>query len=245
MPPEPTPWYDERPAVLNFVAPAGMVSLGDGDYYDNVNESFQINIDASSRNDVSACLVAATVSGSVVSYDLSNASIANGVIGDTPLTNYVGGGTLANRAFIDFSMEGSSVLANITIPDGLLYGILGIYANNGGFARIALGTDDRSIIAQLLDIPLPLCARGDGDTDLQITVNGESPNKWAGWQSALPAGAVAKIKGFNLPRQITSYSGATPTTINAEGGDYGIEFTIPQDSDSVAIFDETFWLYIR
>lgn len=222
-----------------------MVSIGDGDYYDDVNQSIYITIDASSLSDVSACLVAATVSDGVVSYDLSNAGIANGVDGESPSTNYVGGGSLASRSFVDFSMQDNSVLAHITIPRGLYYGVVGLYVKNLGFARIVLGTGDMSIISQILDIPLPLCARGDGDTDLQITVNGESPDKWAGWQSALPAGAVAKVKGFNLPRTLTSYSGATPTTINAEGGDYGIEFTIPQNSDSVAIFDETFWLYIR
>lgn len=90
---------------------------------------------------------------------------------------------------------------------------------------------------------MPLYARGDSDTNLPITIQG-SP-AWAGWQSALPAGGVVRMTGFNLPRSLTSYTGATPTTINAQGGDYGIEFTIPQDSDSVAIFDETFWLYIR
>ena len=94
-------------------------------------------------------------------------------------------------------------------------------------------------------ISAPICAAGDSGQALPFTLNGVSPDKWAGWQSALPAGGVVRMTGFNLPRTITSYSGATPTTINAEGGEYGIEFTIPQDSDSVAIFDETFWLYIR
>lgn len=92
---------------------------------------------------------------------------------------------------------------------------------------------------------LPLWARGDGDSNLLISINGQSPDQWAGWQSAPPAGGVVRMTGFNLPRTLTSWDVTTPTTINAEGGDYGIEFTIPQDSDSVAIFDETFWLYIR
>lgn len=116
-----------------------------------------------------------------------------------------------------------------------------VVVDNKFVARIAI--HKTSSVQDIMYLPVPLYARGSGDTNLPMTLQG-SPT-WAGWRSALPAGDVVRMTGFNLPRQLTSYSGETPHTINAERGNYGIEFTIPQDSDSVAIFDETFWLYIR
>lgn len=121
-------------------------------------------------------------------------------------------------------------------------GVCAVIADGLLVARIAISLSED--FSTLFALPLPICAVGDGVTALPMTINGDSPNKWAGWQSALPAGGVVRMTGFNLPRTLTSHSGATQSTINAEGGDYGIEFTIPQDSDKVDIFDETFWLYI-
>lgn len=136
---------------------------------------------------------------------------------------------------------------NIVLSIGALLNADDIYniavMVDGEFAGLIWGTSDGNMPSSVNPI-FPIYARGDAD-NLLPSINGSSPNQWAGWQSALPAGGVVRMTGFNLPRTLTSYSGADQTTINAEGGDYGIEFTIPQNSDSVAIFDETFWLYIR
>lgn len=123
-------------------------------------------------------------------------------------------------------------------------GCAAIVVNGYLMARIAL-YDNATPTEDCLALPLPISAIGDGDQNLPVAVHDAYPDEWAGWQSALPAGGVVRLTGFNMPRTLTSYSGATPTTVNAEGGDYGIEFTIPQNSDNLAIFDDEFWLYIR
>lgn len=200
--------------------------------------SFECDLD-----DVSCCIVLVGYKNGEIDVLLDNAEVHNG-------HDVVAGGILSTNNFVTLgvSVYGAEIITNrypgrISDYSGLGL-VMSVMVKNQGIVRFvssSFGNED-----SILDlVPNPCWAIGDGDTVLPMTINGESPNKWAGWQSALPAGGVVRMTGFNLPRQLTSYSGATPTTINAEGGDYGIEFTIPQDSDSVAIFDETFWLYIR
>lgn len=126
------------------------------------------------------------------------------------------------------------------ISEGVL---LTIIADDGLVARVWL-TDYFDNVKDLA-IPVPCYAFGADDNILMLSIQGTSPDQWAGWSSVIAAGSTAKIVGFNLPRTVTSSDGEEVTDIRADGGDYGIEFAIPQDSESVAIYDKTFWLYIR
>lgn len=122
-------------------------------------------------------------------------------------------------------------------------GCVAIVVNGVFFARCAL-YDNLTTVDDCCDLPLPITAVGDSGV-IRITIGNHMGSLWAGWQSNIPAGSVAKIIGFNLPRAITSSDGDDSTMISADGGNYGIEFAIPNDSVEVAIFDEIFWLYLR
>ena len=225
--------YDGSVAVtLSTSSPpiADVEVLGDGDYAVDFgtleavgdNESLVFDIDNIQQNDSVTIVFSSSDGlshGAVRVIDGSSSSI----VGDSE------------------AITGSSSVWRVPATKR---GCAAIVVNGYVFARIAL-YDDSTAVETCLGLALPISARGNGVSELPITINGNVGSLWAGWQSALPAGGVVRVTGFNLPRTLTSYSGATPTTINAEGGDYGIEFTIPQGSDSVAVFDETFWLYIR
>lgn len=236
MPPEPTPsWYDNPPALEDIgVAITGATSVGDGVWtMEDILGSAEFSIPAS-VSALKLTVIPCFNAGGVYTSDVSRA-----VIADRDTQSFVGNSVATG----EFLRDGRVILyignmlqegecAVVVITAGASYCGLLWYIADGQ-------VPEQSIISA------PICAAGDGGQALPFTLNGTSPNKWAGWQSALPAGGVVRLTGFNMPRTLTSYSGETPTTIIAEGGDYGIEFTIPQDSDSVAIFDETFWLYIR
>lgn len=207
---------------------ADIEEIGDGDYSLNVGELFEsdflqiglANIQQNDNVDIVFSSIEGLSHGAVRTIDGSGAS---NIIGDSE------------------AITGSGMWWKVPASK---IGCVAVVVNGEFFARVAL-YDNSTPIETCLALALPISARGDGSTELPITINGSVGSLWAGWQSALPAGGVVRMTGFNMPRTLTSYSGAAPTTINAEGGEYGIEFTIPQDSDSVAIFDETFWLYIR
>lgn len=171
--------------------------------------------------------------GDVFTSDVSRAAIA-----DRDAATVIGNSSLQ----ADFLRSGVVVMPLSNILQEGECAVVVITAG-ASYCGLLWFTADGQVPEQSI-ISAPICAAGDGGQALPFTLNG-TPLYWAGWQSALPTGGVVRMTGFNLPRTITSYSGETPTTINAEGGVYGIEFAIPRDSDSVAIFDETFWLYIR
>lgn len=232
-----------RPSAISPQFELGtVVDLGNGDYSWDWSESVSAIFDCT-LEDISCCLVAVGYKNDEITVLTDNAEIHNG-------TDAVGGFLFSSASFVTFGISVSGVEMTTgrypgAHPDYPQLGfVISVMVKNQGVVRFVSSSFGH--IDEILDlVPNPCWAIGDGDTVLPMTINGESPNKWAGWQSALPTGGVVRITGFNMPRTLTSYSGATPTTINAEGGQYGIEFAIPQDCDSVAIFDETFWLYIR
>lgn len=109
------------------------------------------------------------------------------------------------------------------------------------YARIALHTSSFSV-DDCFALPLPLFAYREEEAAQPISVE----NNVAGWEIYSPY-QPTRIVGFNLPTSLkyTADGESAWHDYTADGGDYGIEFTTPEGATRIAIFDETFWLYLR
>lgn len=123
-------------------------------------------------------------------------------------------------------------------------GCVAIVVNGTLFARIAL-YDNNAPTESCLALPLPLFAYREGEAVQPISIEPISTQEIvAGWEIYSPY-QPTRIVGFNLPTSLKYTDGILETDFTAAGGDYGIEFTTPNEATKITIFDESFWLYLH
>lgn len=118
-------------------------------------------------------------------------------------------------------------------------GVCVIIVDGKVYARVALHTSSFTV-EDCFAMKMPLYAYREGESVQPITIVGHV----AGWSIYSP-NAPTRVVGYNLPTSLRYNSSVTPGEfdLTAEGGDYGIEFTTPNDAARVIVFDAGFWLF--
>lgn len=239
MPPTPTPsWYNERPALydgsvsVTFESStppsANVEEIGDGDYSLNVGELFesdflQISLANIQPND-NVAIVFSSIEG------LSHGAVRS--ISGSGASNLVGDSE---------AITGSGMYWDVPVSK---IGCVAVVVNGEFFARVAL-YNSITTVEDCLALPLPLFAYREGEAVQPISIEPISPQEIvAGWEIYSPY-QPTRIVGFNLPTSLKYTVGILETGFTAAGGDYGIEFTTPQEATKITIFDESFWLYLH
>lgn len=116
-------------------------------------------------------------------------------------------------------------------------GVCAIIVEGKLYARIALHVSSFSV-ADCFALPLPLYAYREGEQVQPLSI----VNNFAGWAIYSPSPAT-RIVGFNLPTALRYHEDSSDTEpLNANGGDFGIEFTTPETATSIVIFNGSYWL---
>lgn len=119
-------------------------------------------------------------------------------------------------------------------------GVCAVIVDGKVYARIALHNSSFSV-EDCFALPLPLFAYRAGESLQPITI----VNDVAGWSIYSPS-APTRIVGYNLPTILQYSTSDTPEEFDftAEGGDYGIEFTTPNNAARVIVLNAGFWLFL-
>lgn len=124
--------------------------------------------------------------------------------------------------------------------DKQFFGVVAIIVNGSFMSRCALYGGEYSV-DDCFALPLPLYAYREEEAVQPISI----VNNVAGWEIYSPY-QPTRIVGFNLPTSLeyTASGESVGHEFTADGGNYGIEFTTPNGAAKIAIFNETFWLYL-
>lgn len=129
---------------------------------------------------------------------------------------------------------------NLVIGSAGSAGVCAIIVEGKLYARIALHNSSFSV-DDCFALPLPLFAYREGEQVQPLSI-ANNVARWSIYSPYLPT----RIVGFNLPTAIGYHADSSDLIpMSADGGEFGIEFTTPENAASIDIFNENFWLFLN